>query len=675
MSINHTHSTTEVARTISDLDGNAVRLTPTQIEALVKRVGILTGGISGWMGVSIEPGPGWMANVGVDKRLVYDLGLAAALMAVEKGDRAITGVIAHEIAHLRDTDEIKWPRAVKDKKLAHHMLNLVEDKRIEIIMAREFPGMAEPIRILRAALESPKVKDLMPLVPPHHQLLNSIYGVLWGNRVVPANPKAREAFEEIRPTIEGLLVDWEQMNTDPESRSYMPTNKVLKILVDAGLYDRLVELKNMSAEDQAEREEQEQESGSAESQPSPDDEAGAGEASPDEDEEGAEGDVDAEGGDEGEESGAASGEGDDPDEGDADDASGAGAGQGDEEEDGSGMPSAGQIAALPQDQQERLEESLEEAIDNGLLSEEEEKAAKELLDSMSEVDTQVHETGKTIDQMLDEASKGPDDSLLEDDFTAYNGVDDGTWEHSATLGQRFASILRENARDRWSNIGYRSGKSLHPRNLPFAKAGREDVFRKRNRLRNRKYAITLVCDVSGSMRGDKMTAAISSTVMACEALDLVQGVDFAVYMFGSRTACLKPLFLPLKDRRGKIGALVSGSSRMGGSTMMVPAIARAAEEQLRFTGGSDDVEHLIIILTDGHPSDGQPAVKSLVDSLGRGRGVSGRETTVPIKCVGVGIQTDYVKNCFPEWTAIKIPRDLPAALEGVLRNNIRKALR
>src|SRR4051812_23176042 len=130
--------------TIYDLDGQPQSLSAHQVEAIVKRIGILTGGISGWMGVEIAPGSGWAANVGDDKKLIYDLGLAAALMQVADGDRAVTGVIAHEIAHLRETDETPMPDGV-DKRLAHHMLNLVEDKRIEILMARSFPGAAIPI--------------------------------------------------------------------------------------------------------------------------------------------------------------------------------------------------------------------------------------------------------------------------------------------------------------------------------------------------------------------------------------------------------------------------------------------------------------------------------------------------------------------------------------------------
>lgn len=92
--------------------------------------------------------------------------------------------------------------------------------------------------------------------------------------------------------------------------------------------------------------------------------------------------------------------------------------------------------------------------------------------------------------------------------------------------------------------------------------------------------------------------------MAAEALDTVQGIEFAVYGFSTDVATFKPFDRTFDQRRGKIGAM-SQHRLLGGSTHVARGLARAGRDLQRHFGRDDEVRKLVIMVTDGVPSDGE----------------------------------------------------------------------
>lgn len=647
-----------------------VEFTDRYITGLIRRIGIMTGGLSGYLDVSIEPGPGWAANVGTNKALMYDLGLAATLAKLERGEDAITGVIAHEIAHLRASDPPEFDD-VDDADIpdAHRLANLVEDKRIEIVMSREFPGVGPKIDRLREGLRNPQMQELMERVLPHHQFVNAIYGRLWEQPVKPADADAAAAFARIEPLVAELLDRWQTMPTHPAERGYMTTNMLWRKL--APVWDEFLALRAAAPTPAA-------------PQPSPFGDADPGDyagqfgQSPDgqpqdADMPPADGSTDDDGTD------TVPADFDSPGDVDADagdPAEASAAGQGFDQGEASKGMNSGQIATLPEDIRGQLWDQLNDAIGSGVLTDEQEKLAAAVRDRIVQTEQDVERVSNDIQTLLDERDGVDDDRRLgiEDNVAAYNSLSEKDWENSYVMGRRFASVLRENRFDRWGGEGYESGRRVHERNIMQAHSGRRDVFKRKTRLRNRRYAIAILADASPSMYPSRIGHAVKATVMAAEALNTVDGIDVAVYAFGTDNAALKPFDKPLEVRRGKIGALAS-NRLFGGSTMMGRAVARVGRDVVKFAGEGDDTRKLLIVLTDGRPTDGEAQVKKVVAELKRKHGV---------ESIGIGIGAEAgvtdalgVKSggaaIFPSWTSIDTAAQLPAALGRALAENVRKA--
>lgn len=629
-------------------------LTQKDVNGLVRRIGVLTAGMSGWMHVQVVPGNHWAATVGADKTLIYDLGLAAELARGVGGSDAITGVIAHEIGHLRATDNPRFAKADVSEEVraeAFHMLNLVEDKRIEIIMAREFPGMASKIDKLRDGIRNPEMKAIMERVHPRHQLLNAIYGRLWDDAVVPVHPGALAAWVKAAPLFDELTALWEAMPTDADERGYMTTNQLWKRLVAGGVWASYLELRD--AQDPAAR----MPDTPALPQMPQDDQGGIGQ---DDDTASSGGVDDAPGSDDGLSSSLPTTPGDD------DDTAGGG---GD-----AASVTAGQLAALPEDVRNRIFGQLDDAAATpGQLTGEEQALAQKLREDLEQAEAKVDATGNDIQNVLNEQDDTDDDRRLAlgDNIAAYRKVTEEDWMRSQTMGRRFASILRENRYDRWGSQGHDSGPRIRTRALAGVRTGRTDVFMRKERLRNRRYAVSILCDASPSMWAscadgqDRMTHALRATVMAAEALDSVQGCEVSVWGFGAVTGALKPFDRTLAQRRGQIGELAR-KRVFGGATTLAPALARVGRDLAKRFGNTDDVRKLIVLITDGQPSDGVESSARIIAQLKREHGVE-------VVGIGVGVRIASLERAVDGWQEIASAQELPKALGRALDQRVRKA--
>lgn len=658
-------------------------LTHREVAALVARTKIMTGGLSNMLYVEVVPGAGWAANVDPDHpTLMYDVGLAAILAGKPQGDAALTGVIAHEIGHLRSTDALDTMPGVEQKDIpyAHDLLNLVEDKRIEIIMSRTLPGIGAKIDSLRSAMANPALVALMGKLTPDAQLKNAIYAKLWDEGpAVPTDPAAAKAWAKFERLFDGLLAHWRSMAIPDIAAfasltpDYMATEDLWEEIMP--VYAALTKLRvSVPNPDGGTRD-----SGTFAPDPGDDDydDGDAGydydpDASDDDDDDPA----DADGGDAdtGADEGNA-GEGDD-------DAPTKASGSDDDADSGddeagditAGVPTTDDIATLPSDVRARIWGQLQDAKDAGLLNDEEAAKAQEVSDAITTAETEIVEAGEQVTDILEAIEQGVDDAAFrfEADPDAYTDLTDDEWDSMFVLGRRFASILRENAYDRWTP-GYKSGARINERSLAAASVGRMDVFRRKARPKNRRYAVSIVCDTSASMRGSRATNAIKATLMAAGALDTVDGMDVAVYGYGSKCGCLKPFDRSWKSRRDFMGEL-AGHKFGSNSTYTASAMRRVGDDLVKFQRGNHDVRRLLIVLTDGTAHD-QSALPATIKRLSRGG----------VEVIAIGIQMaqagkdgptqgigDSGRPVYPAWSNIDEVAELPAALKRAIASRVRK---
>jgi cobalamin biosynthesis protein CobT len=176
------------------------------------------------------------------------------------------------------------------------------------------------------------------------------------------------------------------------------------------------------------------------------------------------------------------------------------------------------------------------------------------------------------------------------------------------------------------------------RNLTGIATGAENIFRRRVENEGREAAVTLLLDVSGSMRGSRLDAARAMAVHMGDALKAA-GVKFEIAAFDDHHLWTPKPFAKgwATDTRRAVAGL-----RSAGGTRMLPAMKACAERLLKIGGVS---RRILFTLTDGQ-DDYPAAADAALCAYYQAKGV---------EIVGIGLMTDvrypfngravYVPNC------------------------------
>jgi hypothetical protein len=651
-----------------------------EVELIVRRCQVLGSGLSGRIGVKVQAGGFWAADT-QKKVLIYDLGTAAIL-----DDEQRTGVIAHEAGHLRFTEkydqEALPANAKKHLGRFHTLANALEDRRMELLMAEEFPGLGYNFDRLAGAFDIPQLVEGLKKASPAQQFTMGCYRVAYGREPVITYPEVAAAVENAKQAVEHVL---EARNTQELAS---------RLLEPGGLWDTLYDFITDPPEEPDGSGEGEGEGEAGQGEPG---EGGSpGQGPPEDAEDGSEGDGDGSGED-----------GDGDKSGGDTDAAGDGEGEGEDgpieyidgtgvtatDTGGGGSSTGGQVivdaedviapeiekpdpitsepddsalAALTENQRQLLDSLLEEMRQQPEVR----GVADQIEQRLNAIAEAIEEAGKAIQTVRTQARHTPDDDKNHspDDDAGYLTTVAQLGGQPSTLARNLAGVLRENSFDRWSINGYKSGRKLHSRKLHLAAQGNLSVYRRKESPKNRKYAVALLMDVSGSMMGMRMTMARQATILCGEALEKA-GIDFSVYGFGEDTVCVKPFDLPLHERKGKIGSIHHLSSAYGNHTCMGWAVKRASEEMLSRYG--DDWQKMLIVVTDGMPNAcGRPGHYENADPR---RLIRELEDDHGVECVGIGIAEDGVASIFPKaHIVIHDVTELPRTLVQAIRTRVRK---
>jgi uncharacterized protein YegL len=654
-------------------------LSPEETDALVHRVAVMAAGLTGEREIDVRPSGRWWTDL-EERVLYYDLGLAARLSALAR-----QGVIAHEIGHLRYTGKFRFPKglSMEDMKWAKMLENLFEDRRIELLMADEFPGIAPGLAKLRSAFTARNVKDTIAKSSPHMQFINGLYSIIFEEQAIASHPDVLVALNDhglearkavLEPTTAGMV------------RMLIGDKSGVR---KASIFETLLRLRELGRDEAAVRAEH-----SPPPPPPPDDPEDAdlmpepavlpedaGLDLPDPEDE-----PDPEvgsGGDPLAESVAADGDGGAEGHVDLDDL------DGDDEDLDAGDDNGptpvmeeldeDDLESLTSDAEEMLDEALKDAVDNDGLDDDEHDLAKQLAEMLD--DAQEEKAGVSENMRKASAQRGmiaddiafelPDDAD-EYDYEIYPRIE----KPSSVFGRELDSILEENRMDRYSVIGYESGVRIHRGKLAQAGIGNSRIFRRRTSRQNRNFAVALLSDCSSSMNGRRIEQACVATSMLAESFDIVRGSELAVYAFASQIACLVPFDMAFFERRGRVAEMGKPEFRndyptsnevtrkLGGLTNMAEALERAKADITDKYGA--DYQRMIITVTDGQPNDKDPT-KAKVAECGR----------LGIECIAVGIELNddsakIVSECFPHHVGVDDAQQLPKMLTNLLSKRIRK---
>lgn len=236
------------------------------------------------------------------------------------------------------------------------------------------------------------------------------------------------------------------------------------------------------------------------------------------------------------------------------------------------------------------------------------------------------------------------------------------------LTNELQEIFNKRRHTRWES-GYKSGKKIH-----IGKAIREEVretspfetgvFMRREQSQETDYVITLLVDLSGSMRGEKIKEAYKTAVVLLEVLNQI-GIQFSVVGFNRTLHDFKEFNRPLDDTireetskmLSEVFSSNSGYNNDGWALDQVSANIKRREES----------EKIIFVVSDGVPApsrgyesyDLKNAVKKVIS-----------EDKIKVIGLGLGEGTGHVQRYYPNSVANINVEDLAKVLGSKLREAI-----
>lgn len=226
--------------------------------------------------------------------------------------------------------------------------------------------------------------------------------------------------------------------------------------------------------------------------------------------------------------------------------------------------------------------------------------------------------------------------------------------HTIAIRATFEDAVQDATMDRV--MAARSGRRLLRDAGPRLARGSTKVFRRQDEIVKVNAKLAILIDASSSMRGAKLKTALQAAISMDLAMEQIDGVQTSVSVFPARVAIhgrfdrhgvrvLKEFDDDVRDSAGRIATVVAeGSTPMAGAFLHACRLLDAPEI---------DGRRIVLVISDGQP-----------DSLAECKAVM-QAVDQDIEFVGIGIKMDLSK-LFKTFVRIESVDDLPRkALELV----------
>ena len=235
------------------------------------------------------------------------------------------------------------------------------------------------------------------------------------------------------------------------------------------------------------------------------------------------------------------------------------------------------------------------------------------------------------------------------------------------LNDRFNQFFKPKLRPKFI-AGYPSGSRLNLRSaLEFESNPYKSTIHLWDRLSipsRRAVAISLLIDLSGSMRGERIEETLRSVVLLVETLSKAN-IPIEVSGFQDQLIPLLSFDSSLDDRsRELLSAMVEEveGTRPGGNNKPAynddgPCLAAAARRLLK----RDENDRYLIVLSDGIPEgkrSGPTALKREIKAL--------KTWPIQLLALGIGPDTDHLHHFYPQAKSGLLSQELTHALGGLL---------
>lgn len=510
------------------------------------------------------------------------------------------GYGGHEASHVRNTDMNAFKAFAQQGPFAAHVLNIIEDIRIERALIAEFPGMAKVLSELVADIVATQPKSFAPPTtedPPEAVLaawllITRRHRVLKQDALAKADAEAEAVFQSMFPAsfrlqLEALLTGLPYM--DGGKPATMEAVKVAQAILDL--------IKSEARKPDPESRQQPRQSGSQSEQK----------------QQGSQGQKDQADGEGSRETGSQSAGGTQDGQGQSSGGDGQHGDQGgDTTSDQSGRSADGTGAS--ESSQEPNGSALRELASKGACAN---GVPKELATELSDA---------LRDGLVKDARGVPGQRVERVETIGWRQIDGGLSNPARAMNlagpmrQRLRLLVEDQARVRPRAV--RSGNRLMTSRLARAAMGDSRVFRTQEEARATNAALHLLVDCSGSMSSVANEAGTAALALA-EALDTMKAVNLAITGFGN--SCVIPML-----RHGeRLNA--ANRNRIRGHALGGTPLAEALVTVSGVLLNQSEDRKVMIILTDGAPSGGYKASAEIVKRL--------RAQGVIVLGIGLGVGT------------------------------------
>lgn len=517
------------------------------------------------------------------------------------------GYGGHEASHVRNTDMDAFAAFAAKGPFAKHILNIIEDIRIERALIAEFPGMAKVLSELVADIVATQPKSFAPPTtddPPEAVmaawlLITRRHRVLKQDALAKADAEAESVFQGMFPPafrlkLEVLLAGLPYMPGGKEAtkEAVSVAQAILDLIQhESKKPDPKPKQKPTQGGSQGDQQQQGQQgqqdqsggsSGKEDGGQSSSDKSG-GQAGNPQDAEGSGKGADKEKGNQKGQGGNAQGRSDQG-------AGGSGAGESSQEPDGSALRELASKGAGADGVPKELATELSDAVRDGL--------QKEAATVGGRVSTLrwTSKVGGVGDERRARNLSGP-------------------------MRQRLRMLVEDQARVRPRAV--RAGNRLMTNRLTRAAMGDSRVFRTQEEARATNAAMHLLLDCSGSMASSAVEVGVAALALA-EAVDTMRDVNLGVSGFGGDN-----LIAMLKHGE-RMNALTRSriQGHAGGGTPLAEALVTVGGVLLN----QEENRKVLVILTDGAPSGGATASADIIKRL--------RAQGVIVLGIGLGVRTN-----------------------------------
>ena len=225
-----------------------------------------------------------------------------------------------------------------------------------------------------------------------------------------------------------------------------------------------------------------------------------------------------------------------------------------------------------------------------------------------------------------------------------------------TLHALIQSILKDNTVKRYQRP-FKRGKIDSKRMYKYIATDNLRIFKKSRAVSKQHYPMTIVVDLSGSMRGEESKWATKGTIVLAEVLEKL-GFPYEIIGYNGDVYNFKKFNEPLRRE------LIPSIEQANGGNNELKTIGVVTEHIKRFDP-VDEHKKTVFWVTDGEAHQPHQVHKKVL--------ALEKDHRTKVYAIGIGgVRDEALKTSYPRWLNIKDVKELPRELISLMRAQFRR---